>query len=64
MKGKPLTIARMKRRVPPQIKGKIEHFISRKGDGYRWIWDRKPWICSIVWDLIHNTADLYELTAR
>ena len=47
---------------PPQIKGKIEHFISRKAmniDGLG------PETVDMFYrlGLIHNTADLYELTA-
>lgn len=46
---------------PPQIKGKIEHFISRKAmniDGLG------PETVDMFYrlDLIHNTADLYQLT--
>lgn len=47
---------------PPQIKGKIEHFISRRAmniDGLG------PETVDLFYklDLIHNTADLYKLTA-
>ena len=48
---------------PPQIKGKIEHFISRKAmniDGIR------PETVDMFYrlGLIHNTADLYDLSVE
>jgi DNA ligase (NAD+) len=48
---------------PPQIKGKIEHFISRKAMDMDSLGDEKV---ELLYDesLIRNSADLYDLTAE
>ncbi|MCF0207773.1 MAG: NAD-dependent DNA ligase LigA, partial [Bacteroidales bacterium] len=48
---------------PPQIKGKIEHFVSRKAMNIETIGEETV---ALMYDagLIHNIADLYDLTKQ
>lgn len=50
-----------RKECPPQIKGRIEHFVSRKAMNIEGIGEE---IIDLLWasDLIKNPADLYDLT--